>query len=117
MMEAYLKETGIGLKRVRVIAIEDGKSYMEGFRKLISSCGKFDVVYADKEAVIKVIGNKYPVRRIIRKGNISATKIRDAIANDKKWENLTGKSVARLIKKFRGIERIKKAYILDTPKN
>jgi len=110
MMEAYLKEIKIDMKRVKVIPIKDKTSHKIWFKELISKCGKFDVVYTDKEAVIKIIGNKYTIRRIVRRGTISATKIRDAIAEDKKWEHLTGKSVARLIKKFNGVERIKKAY-------
>jgi len=83
---------------------------MSSFKELILKCGKFDVVYADKKAVIEAIGSKYKVRKIIREGEISATKIRDAIANDKRWEHLTGKSVAMLIKKIKGIKRIKDAY-------
>jgi len=110
MMESYLKEIKVDSKKVKVITMKDGKSYMSSFKEVISKCGKFDVVYADKESIIKAIGNRFKVRRIDRKGNFSATRIRKAIANNKKWEFLTGKSVVKLIKKFNGIKRIKEAY-------
>ena len=116
MMEAYLKESIIDLKRVKVIIIEDKPTYTSSFKELMARCGNFDVVYADKVAVIKAIGKKFKIRKIKRIGFISATRIRDAIAKDKRWEHLTGKSVAGLIKKFKGTKRIKKAYGL-TPIN
>jgi nicotinamide-nucleotide adenylyltransferase len=110
MMEAYLKEMKVNMNRVKVISIEDKTSHASSLRELISGCGKFDVIYIDNASLIKAVGNKFIVRKIKRIGLISATRIRDAIAEDKKWEHLTGKSVVRLIKKFKGIERIKKAY-------
>lgn len=110
MMEAYLKELGIYNKKVAVISIPDGKSFSSAVKNLFELCGNFDVLYTDKETIIRMVQNRVKVRRIHRTGDISSTKIRDAIANDQKWEHLTGTSVATLIKKFDGIQRIKKAY-------
>lgn len=110
MIEAYLRESKFDVKRVKVIILKDKPTYMSSFKELTAKCGKFDVVYADKVSVIKAIGNKFVIRKIKREGSISSTRIRDAIAKDGKWENLTGKSVSMLIKKFKGIERIKSAY-------
>ena len=110
MMEEYLKEKKIDTKNIKVIAVPDGKSFSSGIKNLFKFCGNFDVLYTDKETIINLIKKKVKVKRIKRAGTISSTKIRDAIANDKKWEDLTGKSVARLIKKFNGIERIKRSY-------
>lgn len=110
MIEAYLKENGIDNKKVRVVAVPDGKSFSSSIKNLFRLCGNFDVIYTDKETIIKIIQNRVKVRRIKRTGTISSTQIREAIANNKRWEHLTGKSVVNLIKKFKGIERIKKAY-------
>lgn len=110
MMEAYLKEQEIDTRKIKVIAVPDGKSFSSAIKNLFEFCGNFDVLYTDKETIIKLIKKKVKVNRIKRTGTISSTQVRDAIANDKKWEHLTGKSVARLIRKFGGIERIKKAY-------
>ncbi len=111
MMEANLAEEGI--KHVKVVAVEDGKSYSSAIKNLFEACGKFDVLYTDKETIIKLVCKKVKVKRIHRKGEISSTKIRDAIASDGEWEHLTGRSVVKLIRKFNGIERIKKAYGVD----
>ena len=109
MMAAYLKELKIGYN-VKVITVSDGKSMRSAVRNLFEACGKFDVLYTDKETIIKIVKNRVKVRRIHRAGNISSTKIRDAIATDKNWEHLTGRSVVNLIKRFNGTDRIKKAY-------
>ncbi len=110
MMEAYLKEEGIDTNRIKVIPVPDGRSFSSAVNNLFELCGKFDAIYTDKEAIIRLIKSKSRIKRIKRAGTISSTKIRNAIANDKEWEHLTGKSVAKLIKRFRGIERIKRAY-------
>ncbi len=110
MMVAYLKELGINMNKVKVIPVPDGKSFSSAIKNLFRLCGKFDVLYTDKETIIKLIGKRVKVMRIKRIGNVSSTKIRDAIASGSKWEHLTGKSVAKLIEKFDGVERIKKAY-------
>ncbi|MDP2666640.1 MAG: adenylyltransferase/cytidyltransferase family protein [Candidatus Diapherotrites archaeon] len=110
MMQAYLKEEGIDSNKVKVVVVMDGKSYSVGIQNLFECCGQFDVLYTDKETVIKLIRKKVRIKRIKRAGTISSTKIRDAIAFNQSWEQFTGKSVARLIKKFNGIKRIKEAY-------
>ncbi len=110
MMEAYCKEQEIGAKRLRMIPVPDGKSFSRSIDNLFASCSPFDVLYTDKETIRRLIGKRVKVQRIERKGTISSTKIRDAIAKGARWEHLTGKSVARLIKKFGGIERIQGAY-------
>ena len=110
MIEAYLKEGKIDTKKINVIAVPDGKSFSSAINNVFQFCGNFDVLYTDKKTIINLIEKKIKVKRIKRAGTISSTQIRDAIANDQKWEHLTGKSVAKLIKKFKGIERIKKAY-------
>jgi len=112
MIEAYLKEEKINMRKVNVVAVSDGKSFSSAIKNIFKRCGNFDVLYTDKESIIKLIKNKVKVKKINRTGTISSTQIRDSIANNQNWKHLTGKSVAMLIKKFKGIERIKKAYEL-----
>jgi nicotinamide-nucleotide adenylyltransferase len=109
MMEAFLREKKV--KRVKVVLVPTTKSFSESVKKLFEVCPRFDVMYADKEIVIRKVKGKVKVRRIKRVGTISATKIRDAIAYDKNWEHLTGKSVARIIRKINCIARIKRTYL------
>ena len=110
MMKAYLKEKKLPIRRIKIIPIPDGKSFSSGINNLFRLCGKFDVLYTDKKTIIDLIKNKVKIKRIKRKGRISSTQIRDAIANNKSWENLTGKSVVKIINKLNGIKRIKKSY-------
>jgi nicotinamide-nucleotide adenylyltransferase len=110
MLKAYLKEKNIDKKKVKVIAVPDGKSFSSAIKNLFTLCGTFDTLYTDKETIINLIEKKVKIKKINRTGTISSTQIRDAIANDKKWEKFTGESVAKLIKQFKGIKRIKKAY-------
>lgn len=112
MLKDYLKEEKIDVKKVRIITVQDGKSNSSGVKNLFGSCGKFDMIFTDKATIIEIVKRRANVQKIRRTGKISATQIRDAIANDNKWEHLTGKSTARLIMRLKGIERIKKAYRL-----
>jgi len=110
MIELYLKEAKIDTRKIIVIAVPDGNSFSSGINNLFEFCGKFDVLYTDKETIIRLVEKRVKINRIKRTGTISSTQIRDAIANDQNWEHLTGKLVARIIKELGGIERIKKTY-------
>lgn len=110
MLEEYLKEQNLDLKRIRLITIPETNSLSSSITTLFNKCGKFDILYTDKESVIRLVNKKVNVKRIRRNDETSSTKIRKAISRDEKWEHLTGKSVKELIKKFDGIERIKSTY-------
>jgi len=110
MIAAYLKESRIDACRIKIVIVPDGKSFSSTVTNLFKYCGKFDLIYCNKKTIIRLIEKKTRVKDIPGKRIASATKLRDAIANDKEWEHYTGKSVAKLIRKFNGIERIKKAY-------
>lgn len=108
MMRAYLREEGID--KVKIVLVPDGKSYYEAIRNLFAFCPRFDVMYTDKETIIRAVERKVKVKRFQRIEKVSATMIRNAIAHDMEWKHLTGKSVARIIKELGGIERIKRMY-------
>ena len=110
LMEAYLAENKINSDCVKVVVVNDGKSFSSSIKNLFDKCKSFDVLYTDKESIIALAEKKVKIERIKRTGSISSTQIRDAIVNDKKWEHQTGVSVASKIKAIKGIERIKKAY-------
>ncbi len=108
-MKAYLKEEGISLKKVKVMVMKDRKCWKEANRNVFSHCPKFDVLFTNKKRIVRALGSRVKIITFSRT-SLSSTKLRKAIATGKKWEHLTGKSVARLIKKFDGKARIKKAY-------
>ena len=77
---------------------------------MFSRCQPFDVLYTDKETIIRLVGGRVNVKRIHRTGTLSSTKIRNAIAAGRPWEQFTDQSVVRLVKKYGGIRRIQQAY-------
>ena len=108
MLKSYLREQGIKVKDV--VAVKDGDSWTSSIDNLFEKCGKFEVLFTDHKTIAKLVGNRVKVVCFERRSNISSTLIRDSIAKGEKWENLTGKSVVSLIRRFDGIARIKRAY-------
>ncbi len=108
MMKAFLKEGKIPSKKIKIITIKDGPSWKDARRKFLKKCPNANVIYTDKKRVIKHLGDKMKIKIIKREGEISSTKIRKAIAENKDYSNLTGKSVIKLIKKYKGEKRITK---------
>jgi nicotinamide-nucleotide adenylyltransferase len=110
MILSSLEEEKIPLRKYSIIIVNDGKSFRSSVNNLLKKANKFDILFTDKESIINIIKPKILVKRIKRIGNISSTKIRDAIAFDKPWKSFTTKSASKLIIRFNGIKRIKKAY-------
>lgn len=108
MLKSYLREQHIKVEDV--IAAKDGNSWASSIDNLFEKCGKFDVLFTDHKAIARLVGNRVKVVSFERRGNISSTLMRDSIAKGEKWENLTGKSVVNLIRRFDGIIRIQRAY-------
>jgi|SRR5208337_233199 len=108
MLKSYLREQNIKVKDV--IAVKDGNSWTSSIDNLFEKCGRFDVLFTDHRLIAKLVGNRLKVVSFERKGDVSSTLIRDSIAKGEEWENLTGKSVVSLIRRFDGIARIKRAY-------
>jgi nicotinamide-nucleotide adenylyltransferase len=108
MLERYLKEENIKVKDV--IAVRDGDSWASSIDNLFEKCGRFDVLFTNHKTIARLVGNRVKVVSFERKGNVSSTLIRNSIARGGKWENLTGKSIVSLVRRFDGVARIKRAY-------
>jgi nicotinamide-nucleotide adenylyltransferase len=108
MLRSYLREEKVGVKKV--IAVEDGDSWASSIHNLFGKCGEFDVLFTDHKIIARLIGDRVKVVGFRRAGNVSSTLVRDSIARGEEWESLTGRSVVALIKKFDGVERIRRAY-------
>lgn len=112
MMESYLKEAGIS--GVRVVTLEDGDSETWAVDNLVRRCKPEAVILSTErrgwlDAALKKAGVR--VVRFRRLGNTSSTLIRHLIASgDPEWRTLTGRSIAKLIEEFDGIERIRRIY-------
>jgi nicotinamide-nucleotide adenylyltransferase len=108
MLRSYLKEQSIKVKDV--VAVNDGNSWASSIDNLFEKCGEFDILFTDHKTIARLVGNRAKVVSFERRGGISSTLMRDSIAEGRKWENLTGKSVVSLMKRLDGIARIKRAY-------
>ncbi len=108
MLKSYLREEGIRVKDV--IAVEDGDSWASSIDNLFEKCGRFDVLFTDHKTIARLVGNRVKVVSFERRGDVSSTLIRESIAKGEEWENLTGKSVVSLMRRFDGIARIRRAY-------
>ena len=108
MLKSYLREQSIKVKDV--IAVKDGDSWASSIDNLFEKCGKFGVLFTDRKTIAELVGNRVKVVGFERRDDISSTLIRDSISKGEKWENLTGKSVVSLIRRFDGIARIKRTY-------
>ncbi len=113
MMVSYLKESKI--KGVRVVTLDDGESESWAVDNLIKKV-KPDILFlsTEKSELTGLAKGRVHVVSFERTGVVSSTLIRDSITSgDDRWINLTGKSVAKLIIEFDGINRIRKAYGVD----
>ncbi len=111
MIESYLRELKMG--GVRVVTLVDGRSFKWAIDNMMKRCNP-DVLFLSSEKSRLADMAKRRVRVIFfkRTGDISSTLIRDRIAaGDDSWKRLTGKSVAELIQRWDGLERIRKAYV------
>ena len=112
MMQAYLRESGI--RGVRVVTLEDGDSESRAVATLVRTFRPEVVLRStEKRGRLDAALAKAGVRvvRFGRRGTVSSTRIRHAIATgDPRWTALTGTSVVRLIRQFHGIERIRESH-------
>jgi len=110
MLEAYLKERGI--RGVRVVTLRDGPSVAWALDALIHRCHPQALLLSgEKSALARRAERRLPVVRFARRGTVSSTRIRRAIARgDPSWKSLTGRSVVRLVERYDGVRRIQRAY-------
>jgi nicotinamide-nucleotide adenylyltransferase len=109
MLEAYLREEGI--KGVQVITCRDGPSVRTDIDRLIRRSGaSFLLLSTEKGRLARLARRRIRVVGFRRTGSVSSTRIRELIAaGDPKWRNLTGRSVAALIRHAGGIASIRAA--------
>ncbi len=88
--EAFIKDSGIENRVVKIIPIEDDPDDDVWLSKLIESTGKFDVSIGDNEWVNGIFEKaKLPVVRIghFEREKLEGTVIRKLIKEKKKWKD------------------------------
>jgi nicotinamide-nucleotide adenylyltransferase len=116
MIKSALDGNGVDPSKWMAIPIPDADSHSVWVSSVESMVPKFDVVFTNdtltfllfKEEGIAVKAVPYLDRR-----RYSATNVRDRILERKDWESLVPKEVARLVKDFGGIRRVRELIRQD----
>jgi nicotinamide-nucleotide adenylyltransferase len=116
MIKSALDGNEVDPSKWMAIPIPDADSHSVWVSSVESMVPRFDVVFTNdtltfllfKEEGIAVKAVPYVDRR-----RYSATNVRDRILERKDWESLVPKEVARLVKEFRGVRRVRELIKQD----
>lgn len=111
LIEESLEEADIPKEKYEIREIPDIDNFSAWADHVKSLTPPFEKVYTGSEMVSVCFEGDLPVIPIIKELKICATDIREAIRDDKEWENLVPKAVENLLKKWDAVSRIKKLTI------
>ena len=109
MIKIGLEEHGLS-SRCEVFSvpdIHDNERWTGHIRKLLPH---FDIVFVGDRGLVKELFEKYDSAEVLElehEVNVSATRIRKAIANNQNWEKMLSPSTVTYLKKIEGVRRIK----------
>lgn len=110
MVRRALEEAGIDFGRVWVVPVPDVHLHVMWVSALEGYTPKFDVVYSNEPLTRRLFMEaEYTVKsiRFHKRKVYSSTEIRERMLNGEEWEKLVPKSVAKLIKKIDGVNRLR----------
>ena len=110
MIKSALDENGVDPSKWMAIPISDADSHSLWVSSIESMVPKYDIVFTNdaltfllfKEEGVAVESVPYLDRK-----RLSATVVRDRILERKDWESLVPLQVARFVKKYGGVERVR----------
>jgi len=118
MIRSALKEANMDPSRYLVIPIRDVHIHATWVPFIVSQIPMFDIVFTNEPLTSRLFKERgYLVEPIhlLQRDDYSATEIRKRILKGKNWKSLVPKSVAELLVKFHGIERIRELAMSDNP--
>lgn len=118
MIRAALKEAKIDPSRYMIVPIRDVHIHATWVPFIVSQVPRFDIVFTNEPLTSRLFKERgYRVERIpfFDRADYSATEIRQRILKGKNWESLVPKSIAALIVRIGGIERIRELAMNDKP--
>lgn len=118
MIKSALDGSGVDPSKWMALPIVDADSHSVWVSSVESMVPKFDIVFTNdaltfllfKEEGIEVRSVPFLDRR-----HYSATNVRDRILERKDWESLVPPQVAKLVRKFGGVERVRELRRRDLP--
>ena len=114
MIEAALIENKIPPEKYTIIPVRNIDNYALWPAHVELYLPPFEKIYTGSDTVKSLYKNfnknrkqPYQIINVQKELKISSTKIREFILKNKPWEQYVPKSVATLIKKWQGLERLK----------
>jgi nicotinamide-nucleotide adenylyltransferase len=110
MIKAALDGNGVNPSRWMAIPIADTDSHSLWVSSVESMAPRFDVVFTNDALtflLFKEEGRDVKAVPYLDRERYSATNVRDRILERKDWESLVPKQVAKLVKEFGGVERVR----------
>lgn len=106
MINRTLKANNISNYKITAVDdINNDDEYVEHVDKFVP---EYESVYTHNNLTKKLFGEKnYKIVWVDLINDISATKIRDRIINNKNWKELLPKEVVNYLEEIKGVERIK----------
>ncbi len=110
MVKSALDGSGVDPAKWMAIPIPDADSHSLWVATVESMVPKFDVVFTNDALTFSLFKDQgFEVRAIpyLDRNRYSATNVRFRILERKDWESLVPTQVAKLVKKFGGVERVR----------
>jgi len=110
MIKSALDGSEVDPSRWMAIPIADADSHSLWVSTVESMVPKFDIVFTNDALTFLLFkGEGIDVKAVpyLDRSMYSATNVRDRILERKDWESLVPEQVARLVKKFGGVERVR----------
>jgi Nicotinamide mononucleotide adenylyltransferase len=113
MIREALREGGVDLSRIVTVPIPNVENNLEWLGRVKSYTPPFQVVYTGNPFVallFKEAGHEVRQQPMYHRERYSSTRVRELmLKGDPLWEELVPRSVAEIIKKIGGVERLRTA--------
>jgi len=110
MIKSALDENGVDPSKWMAIPIPDADSHSVWVSSVESMVPKFDIVFTNDSLTHLLFKEERIVVRAVPyldRKKYSATNVRDRILERKDWESLVPPQVAKLVRNFGGVERVR----------
>ncbi len=110
MVKSALDDAGIDPSKWMAVPIPDADSHSVWVSTVKSMVPKFDIVFTNDSLtflLFKEEGLRVNAVPYVNRGEYSATNVRTRILERKDWEKLVPKPVAKLVREFGGVERVR----------